>query len=316
MLLLGGCPQGAVEPPAVALQSQLRLLDVQTGAVVGQAGLDEARVRDLAVSPDGARVAAAASDGAVFLCLTEGAKPLNNPDLRTGPAALNAVAFSGDGSILAAANGEGKVFLFDALGGASKAELQAHDSGVTCLAAVDAGTRIASADQDGILKVWDLSRKELIRAQRVVPTGGVRAMAASAAAGAVATAGADGVLRLWDADGSPKAVVPAAELGAAVTVMAFSGSGTMLAAGTEDGRVLLFDPQKHLLERGAMQCAKNPIVGVGFCGEGSVVVGCQKGCLKIFDLSGGGGLVKELPKADALGAMAVTGDGRTVIAGK
>ena len=314
--LLAGCDQisGVGPSQAAPMAGKVRLVDVQTAAVGRDVPLQTGMAMDVAVSGDGALMASAGSDGTVRLWQTASGVAVANADLATGGRALTAVTFTGDSAILVAGNAAGKLYVFNAAG-RKTFELQAHDSGITALAALDADDLVASTDQNGVLKVWDVAKGGFVRAQAVVEKGGaVYALAVSVNAARVATAGVDGKIRVWDVNGGAKMLVPADDLDAAVQCLAFSGSGDLLAAGLEDGTVRLFDMTKHALARGTLTCAKNPIVGVAFTGADELLVGCSKGCLKQFDTRGT--LLKELPKSGAMRALAVTADGAKAVTGQ
>jgi WD40 repeat protein len=311
---LSGCPSQPVAPGPVETGGQLRVVSLADGKVTGSVPLGSARALDVAVNGDGTLMAAAVSDGAVALCRTSPAVALASRDLATGTAALTAVAFAGDSKRLAVGNADGKLFVF-APNGAKLLELQAHDTGVTALAAADGANLLLSGGRDGVLKAWDLAVGGLVRAQAVVPNGGaVHALAVCTDTDRLATAGADGAIRLWDLDGKKLAVVPAADLGAEVRCLAFSPKGKLLAAGLADGTVRLLDAADNALARGKLQVSKNPIVGVAFLGEDNVLGGCSLGCLKVVDLAGN--VVRELPKGTAMNALAVAADGKTAVTGQ
>jgi WD40 repeat protein len=316
--LLTGCPlEGGPGPgPAPApAGGQVRLVDLAKGAQTQAVPLAAARVMDLAVSPDGRRVAVAGPDGTALLYDLTG-QTVGQAARRwaTKAGALTAVTFSGDGRLLVAANAGGRVFCFDVASGKAVRDVQGHDTAVTALAAVDAAGRVASADQDGVLKLWDVTDGKLLNTWRAVEGGAVRALAASPSAAVLATAGVDGKLRLWGADGKLKVVVPAAKPAAAVTALGLSASGKVLAAGTADGRILLMDATQYALQQAEIRCAKHAIVSVVMVGEDRVLAACETGCLKRFTAAGEAAGV--LPKGAGTSAMAVTGDGKTAIVGR
>ncbi len=318
IMLLSGCPMttGDAGPWAAVPDGEVRVMDPATAAVDRSLPLATGMAMDVAISGDGALTAAAGSDGTLSLWRTASGEAVANADLATGDRALTAVAFSGDSAVVVAGNAAGKLYVFAATG-AKTFELQAHDSGITALAALDAGNLVVSTDRSGVLKVWNVAKGglELVRAQAVVEKGAaVYAMAVSVTTSRVATAGADGKIRICDVNGQPKLFVPTGDLIAAVGCMAFSPSGKLLAVGLEDDSVRLFDMTKLALSRGTLQCAENPIVGVAFVGEDALVVGCSNGCLKQFDTKGK--LVRELPKGDAMRALAVAADGKKIIVGQ
>lgn len=114
----------------------------------GAASLDQ-----IAVSPDGTRIAAATTDGVLLRPADAGARA--KPVLLREPDLVYAVAFWPDGARLVSAGEDGRLRVWDAREGPSKrpAILGRHSS-VRSLAVSPDGERLVSGGDDGRLRVW------------------------------------------------------------------------------------------------------------------------------------------------------------------
>lgn len=125
---------------------------------------DFIKVHCLAYSPDGARLAiAASSPSQVALHLWDRCAPENWTTLMTCKPIIRAVAFSPNGSCLAAAVGR-SIRLFDPVTGQKLAGVSRHTRLVSCLAFSRAGTRLISGAMGhlsphpgGAANLWDMT---------------------------------------------------------------------------------------------------------------------------------------------------------------
>ncbi len=145
-------------------------------------------VRALAVSPDGARVAAGGGEGALHVLeLRSGAR-----EVYAGHASsIGALAFGRD--LIASGAQDGEVRLWS---GASSRELRGHGRNVNVLVFSDDGRRLASASADGTARLWDTTsgRSRLLLGHE----GGIDALVL--AGETVITGSRDGTVRVWNAD--------------------------------------------------------------------------------------------------------------------
>jgi len=168
---------------------------------------------------------------------------------------VNAVAFSPDGNLIATGYGDGHIQLWrrDAhlvpLGtpqAASRASPGAGNNAVEFVAFRPGGNILASASDDGTVRLWDISdpAKPILVSTIRVSTGAVFSVAFGPAGRLLAASSADEKVRLWNV-ANPAAPV---RLGKALTgpvntaySVAFSPGGDLLAAGSADRDIRLWD---------------------------------------------------------------------------
>jgi WD40 repeat protein len=152
----------------------------------------------IALSPDGARLAAGAYDTTVRLW-----------DAATGKLLLTlfghashavGIAFSADGSRLASASEDGTVKVWEALTGRELLTLSGHTSGVMGVVFSPDGSRVYSASRDGTVRIWDISPAGGSDALNLIGHGNRLFGVAYHPSGAqLATWSWDGTARVWDA---------------------------------------------------------------------------------------------------------------------
>jgi WD40 repeat protein len=161
-----------------------------------------------------------------------------------------ALAFFRAGRCVASAGRDGVIRVAPlaprAFGGRADAEPNAcgrigdksgHEGPIEALVAWSSGDRLASAGQDGTVRLWNIDGGEptILRGHE----GRVAALAVSKDGKWIASGGKDGTVRLWDVERREGRVVLRHE--GAVKQVAFSPSGGQIASGGHDGSVRLWD---------------------------------------------------------------------------
>jgi WD40 repeat protein len=148
-------PDGRTLASAGGFDRTIRLWDVATGQLVETLTAHADAVLCLAYSPTGDRLASAGYDGAIHLWQTDAAKHLS--EISVGPGVVRAVAFAPPrGELLVAAGDDRVVRIWDAKTGDLLADWKAHLDAIGALVISADGTRMASGDREGIIRLWKL----------------------------------------------------------------------------------------------------------------------------------------------------------------
>jgi hypothetical protein len=164
-------------------------------------------VNALAFAPDGRTLAAGSSDVRLW--------DLRNGNVRAtlqGHSGLvNALVFSPDGRTLAMGgrHRDNAARIWDAQSGALIAVLPGHTGWVVGLAFAPDGSLLATASQDGTVRLWELPSRKV----RAILPGASRPLGFSRDGRSLATRTVEGRLLLWDAGtGKPLPIPPATRL--------------------------------------------------------------------------------------------------------
>ena len=156
------------------------------------------------------------------------------------------LVFSPVGTLLAVrgrdGNGEPVVItLWDWPGRRRLATLEGHRGVINCLAFSPDGSRLASGDSQGLVKIWDLASRREQASFRAHELGIIKAVVFSPDGTLLATAShLDRQVRLWDAaTGAPRGTLPTALTD--VNALAFSSRRSTLAMASGGGVVSFWD---------------------------------------------------------------------------
>lgn len=176
-----------------------------------------------------------------------------------------------------------------------------------------AGHLVASGGEDGVLRLWDLGERRLIRTHRA-HTGWIFAVALSRDCQVVASAGEDAMIRLWRTDtGVPLGVLSGHSR--RIRALTFSDSGTLLASGAEDGRVCVWDVERMVLTR-SMKTAGTPVWSVAIGSDDSVVAAVgEDEFLRLYDLQTGQMLDERAAHRDWVRAVSFAPDSSLLATG-
>jgi WD40 repeat protein len=194
----------------------------------------------VAVSPDGARIAATAHEGPLTVCEVATGREVFRID--PGRKAMRGVAYSPDGRWLA---GTGEdlttLCLWDAQTHRLAARLPGHTDVIHAVAFSPDGRLLASASEDRAVRVWDVNTGAC-QAELRGHTGAVFAAAFHPGGTRLATAGRDQTVWLWDlAKGEDVARLQGHT--SYVWSLAFSPDGRTLVSGSGDTSVRLWDTE-------------------------------------------------------------------------
>jgi WD40 repeat protein len=224
----------------------------------------EATIRDVAFSPTAPVLAAATTDGRVQRWdLSDPTAAVELTPFRStllDDRTIASIAFSSPGMLVAAGGQDADdglcrsettpVVLID-LDSAVEQWLGDASECVTGVAIDPNGQRVATAQEDGTITIWETASPgvgRVISAAHGQDAGGtpfgVQSVAFSPDGALLASAGRDGTARTWDvsAPNDPRELVVYTGHDNIVRTVAFGPDGTMVASGDRDGQVDLWDP--------------------------------------------------------------------------
>ncbi len=226
----------------------------------------------VSVSPDGASVAVAGSDGAARIWPL--ARPEAEPTVLSGHERfLTSVAWSPDGTRLATTSDDGTARIWPQPGsGGAPLVLRGHRGRVVYAAWSPDGGRLVTAGMDGLVRVWD-TRTGAQLAELGGHTRDVRTVAWSPDGTLIASGGSDRTARLWDGrDYALRGVITAHT--DTVHALAFAPDG-MLATGADDATVRLWnvaDPASPVSVGLPITAHTGPVWSVAFSPDGRNLV--------------------------------------------
>lgn len=138
------------------------------------------------------------------------------------------LAYAASSKLIATPGGFGQIFLYSAVDGALVRVLRGHEGTVTAVAFSPDGAKLASGDEFGIIKIWNVADGTVSREWRAHIFRAVRGILFSPEGDLLVSAGEDGI-EVWDTKNW--SLVRQFRQGATTASLAFSADGKVLAIG-------------------------------------------------------------------------------------
>ena len=197
----------------------------------------KSEVYQVALSPDGNRLAAVSMDHKLYLYLVD-SQSLKSQSLKrqatieVGPNEVNGVAWSPDGELLATADDDGMIRLWNSHSHAPVRHWKAHEAKAYNVVFFDGGKKLASCGEENTIRLWNAATGEpdgVLEGH----TEPVEALALSPVENLLASAGEDDVAITWDLT-TRKLKNRLIGHKDKLTSLAFSPDGKWLATGGQD----------------------------------------------------------------------------------
>jgi WD40 repeat protein len=299
--------RGSLESQDSAL-ARVLWLQLQENPQIGSVELG-IFIKQLAIAPDGGTVAAAGSNGLVYLVDVQTQAVRH---LRGHTDIVYTTAFSPDGRRLATGTSRGDVGLWD-LERDTFTILRGHKQEpagkVTSVAFSPDGQLLASASNDRTIRLWDVGSG----AEKIVldteNRGG--SVTFDPEGRLLASTGADSLIRLWDVASAAEKLRLSGHA-ATTSAVAFSGDGRMIASTSHDRTVRLWDAKsgEQVRELGGLTDIGT---GVAFSPDGKqVAAGSYDRTVRVWDTATGSQIKSIAGHRDIVTAVAFGPAGRVL----
>jgi dipeptidyl aminopeptidase/acylaminoacyl peptidase len=265
------------------------------GAILRLGDRGAGPVMDVAVSPDGATIAAGTARGDLQLWRVGDGRLANT--LRAETAATS-VQFSADGSRLVAAYSDGSVRVWDPRDGTMVKRLMVHPRATRAVALSPDGKTLAGGGADGAIYLVETEtggqlrrmqpEAEAVPGRRAVAAGSVRALAVSPDGATLVSAHDrfDPAIHVWDPRSGSAITRLRGEGGPAVAAV-FSPDGDTLATADEAGQNVALWETATWRPRRRLDCRGMPELPFAFSPDGRSLWSATGNELWQWDLAGG-----------------------------
>nr|WP_254437959.1 WD40 repeat domain-containing protein [Ruegeria arenilitoris] len=198
---LGQAPVWNIAPTAsklffVATGNGVHRIDASNTSVVQTIGLPDTAINRVTVSPDETRLAAASSDGRIYVWNI--AENRLERAIEADDNTLWSVAFSTDSSRIASASSDEVVKVWDLENGEELASYGGLKGGATDIAFLADEATLVATDRSGELHWWDTAVNRRLMPVQKVHAGPSWRIALAPDGQSFATTGEDGLTRIWD----------------------------------------------------------------------------------------------------------------------
>lgn len=265
-----GVKCGALSPEGKLLvtgswDQTVRVWDIDSGDPQKPLRGHSGPVEGIALSPDGKTIASGGSDRVFRLWNAKSRLMMSTSPEQELP--VNRIAFSPDGTLLATGSGSatewkraGEVKLWDARTGEELAVMPGHGACVNTVVFSPDGKRLATGTADGMLRIWDVARRDEISATKL--GSGVRTIAFFPDGETLAVGQWPGRVFLWDVSARRRQVTYAGhkQKEAMVDSLALSPDDSVIASTGTDGMIYLW-PVPESTPDGKRRLWKTPVDG-------------------------------------------------------
>ena len=328
----------------VVVDGKIRLFNTASGDLIASANANFDRIQSLALSADGRTLAVVGHGNlgghwSTFLLDSAARRIIPAASLTGSNATLAASALSPDGEQLAVSYSlSGGVSVFDARFGRIVSQNgTAHGSSISALAYSEDGTRLASGDSEGTVKVWTDSQtwnsKSVAQQTLKGHSGTIFSLNFSNSGDRLASGSTDKTARVWDLQNAGAGIRPLALSGPRGPMARYSPDGRLIAV-AEGGGLRLWDSATGQLVRRLTsdESEQDAIQSVAFSPGDERLIAAGHGRTggksyvtlwdidsgeKLTQLTGAGDLPGVAPDENSavVGALAFSPDGQHLVAG-
>jgi eukaryotic-like serine/threonine-protein kinase len=301
-------PDGALVATA-SRDRTIRLWDAETLEEAAVLHGHEGTVFSVRFSPQGDRLVSASKDGTVRVWSVADHRAEQVITATTDGTKIFRAVFSPDASLIAAAGEDGLAQVWRADG--TRVQRLRHPQRVNAVGFLAAGSVLATASGDGLLRTWDVATGHET-ARRRGHADDIMSLAIHPGSTAVATGSKDASARVWNTSDDDEPLLRFADEVRALTI---SGDGAWLAAGDATGTVRVVDAAT-LGERATLATPAGRINALAFAPDARHLVAARDdGSVARFDLATGRSLERFPVHTRRVYDVAFSRDGRTLATG-
>ncbi len=268
------------------------------------------RITCLALTPDGRKIVSGSHDKTVKVWDFSTGKLLQTFMQHTG--GIGCLDVTPDGSQVISGSGDNTLKLWSIQNGQLNQTLSGHSRYISSIAVTADGQRGVSCSEDGTTRVWNLTSGKLVR-KLSVKTGGATCVALHPNGKKIITGSIDRTLKVWSIASSKRPRTLTGHLGS-ITCVAVTPNGKQVVSGSLDKtlKVWGYDKGKQLYSltghSGYIHC-------VVLTSDGKKAIsGSSDKTIKVWDITNGN-ILDSYELDDAVFALAVSSDGKTLFAG-
>ncbi len=185
---------------------------------------------------------------------------------------IHTVNFSPDNTILVIAGADKTIVMLDISSGGELGRLYGHSSTIRTIVISSDGRLMASGDEHGNIKIWNLQKQhEIDQINMNLP---VRTLAFSPDSKTLVSGGDDCHIKLWNTDNRTE-ITTLEQHSQPINTLVFSPDGQMIASGSDDCTIKLWDVQKKI-EMAELKGHTKGVTSVSFSSDGRTLVSGSK----------------------------------------
>jgi WD40 repeat protein len=297
---------------SASFDQTIRLWNTETLTQVRAVFSTTAKVYEAAFSPDGERIVGGSADGKVYLSYVM-PEHTDFERLRARDGGVRSVAFGGNWQTIVSGGVDKSIRQWDtAIGRAIGAPVPGHDSEVMSVAISKDGKQIASANEDGTIRLWGGDTVRVLMGH----SNSVFSIAFSRDGKKLVSGSADKTVRVWNVATGKEYFAPLSGHQDRVLSVAFSPDGRKIASTSNDGKILLWDAESRV-QIWAIVGHAEPVRGVAFSPDGGIIASASDDqTIRLWDTASG------KPRGNPLrghkgvvASVAFSPDGKTIASG-
>jgi WD40 repeat protein len=263
----------------------------------------------VALSSDGALLAAGTSSGEIRLWLSSSAVPLLT--YRGHNDWIRSIAFSSDDRLLVSGSEDRMLRVWDTRSGRCLKALEGHKDSVRSVAFHSDNQVVASGSEDGMIRLWNIEDGICLK---ILQEGNscIRSVSFSPDGSLLASGSEDQAVRLWNSQ-TGQCIKVLRGHDAKVRSVAFCSDGTLLASAGDDMVVRIWDVQSGQNIR-SLRGHRNQVRTICFNRNGNLIAsGCEDSTARIWNVQNGDLLFTLHGHANRVSSLMFTPDNQMLV---